>query len=132
MQEIIKNRRGVHAKMAAKKVTKKTTKTTKATAKPAAKKVTKKTATKTVAKQVTFKFIRPESSAVSVVGDFNSWNPEKNVMKKTKSGEYSARLSLKPGRYNYKYLASDGWYTDPQADLVCDEQGNQNSLVVVA
>ncbi|MFC1596047.1 glycogen-binding domain-containing protein [Candidatus Margulisiibacteriota bacterium] len=110
--------------MAVKKTTKTTTK---------AKPTTKKTNGKNTDKQVTFKWQNSEISAVSLVGDFNNWNPKKNTMKKAKSGTHSAKVSLKPGRYAYKFLDENGsWHTDPNAECVWDENGNQNSYIEVA
>jgi len=103
----------------------------KKTVKPAKKTVAKRNG-KSLTKQVTFKYFNSDASTVSVVGDFNSWNPDKNVMKQAKNGEYSTKVTLSPGRYAYKYLSSNGWDTDPNAECVWDENGNQNSLLVIA
>jgi 1,4-alpha-glucan branching enzyme len=91
----------------------------------------KKTNGKVSPKDITFKFLNPACSSVSLVGDFNNWKPGKLRMKKVKKGEFVTKLSLKPGRYTYKYLTDQGWFTDPNADFVYDSMGNQNSMVAV-
>ena len=76
--------------------------------------------------------MNPKASKVSLVGDFNGWDPKKTKMTKKGKGEFIAQLSLKPGRYTYKYLTESGWYTDPNAQVISDSMGNQNSLVTVS
>lgn len=104
-----------------------------ATSKTVAKKaVTKKTtATKTLSKEVSFKFLNKQASKVSLVGDFNGWDPKKNIMKPVKKGEFSTKVKVKPGRYNFKYFTDQGWYIDPKAESVYDSMGNQNSVLEV-
>ena len=57
----------------------------------------------------------PSSSRVTVVGDFNDWDPRASPMMPGGSpGTWSIRLSLPPGRYRYSFLV-DGtrWVRDP-------------------
>ncbi len=45
-----------------------------------------------------------EASSVSVVGDWNGWNPETNPMQKLPDGSWVAEISLHAGRtINYSY-----------------------------
>ncbi|MFA5928195.1 MAG: glycogen-binding domain-containing protein [Candidatus Margulisiibacteriota bacterium] len=108
--------------------------------KKAVKKTVAKTATKTPVKNsngknslksISVKFFNPDISSVSLVGDFNDWDPTKTKMKKNSNGEYVASIKLKPGSYAYKFLTSNGWITDPCAECVEDSLGNQNSLLIV-
>lgn len=52
----------------------------------------------------------PNARAVSVVGDFNGWNPSKNPMRRHKTGVFSAFIrGLKDGdNYKYHITGSDG------------------------
>ena len=55
----------------------------------------------------------------SVVGEFNNWNAEANVLEKNKkTGLHSADIELEAGReYRFRYVV-DGktWLNDPEAD----------------
>lgn len=67
------------------------------------------------ARPVRFELVAPASSRVSVVGDFNDWDPQASpMMRAGQRGTWSVRLSLPPGRYRYTFLV-DGkrWVRDP-------------------
>jgi hypothetical protein len=67
------------------------------------------------AKPVQFQLVAPASTRVSVVGDFNDWDPQASPMARaSERGPWSVRLSLPPGRYRYTFLV-DGkrWVQDP-------------------
>jgi hypothetical protein len=67
------------------------------------------------AKPVRFQLVAPASTRVSVVGDFNDWDPQASPMVRANArGPWSVRLSLPPGRYRYTFLV-DGkrWVPDP-------------------
>jgi len=68
--------------------------------------------------RVTFKVPRDwAEQEVSVVGDFNDWDPEANKMEK-KDGQWETLLRLKPNReYKFKYLLDgEDWQNDNDAD----------------
>ncbi len=56
---------------------------------------------------------------VSLVGDFNEWNPDANKFAETeKNGDYSVTIELPAGKkYQFRYLA-DGvhWFNEEEAD----------------
>jgi 1,4-alpha-glucan branching enzyme len=58
------------------------------------------------------------AESLSLVGDFNDWNPEAAPMRKLKNGTFSVELELEPGSaYRFRYRAGDGrWINDPEAD----------------
>jgi hypothetical protein len=67
------------------------------------------------AKPVRFQLVAPASTRVSIVGDFNDWDPQASPMARANArGPWSVRLSLPPGRYRYTFLV-DGkrWVQDP-------------------
>ena len=71
---------------------------------------------------------------VSVLGDFNDWDPLAHPLKKRRNGTLSATVELPVGQaVRFKYLASDGlWFCDPVADTVMnDEYHTVDSLLVV-
>ena len=64
---------------------------------------------------VRFTLQAPASSRVTVVGDFNDWDPKASPMVPGgRPGSWSIRLTLPPGRYRYSFLV-DGkrWMPDP-------------------
>ncbi|MFC1838508.1 isoamylase early set domain-containing protein [Thermodesulfobacteriota bacterium] len=71
---------------------------------------------------------------ISLCGEFNDWNPQKNKMTKRKNGRWSTTISLMAGRkYRYKYLM-DGksWENDWNADAYQrNELGSEDSVVKV-
>jgi 1,4-alpha-glucan branching enzyme len=69
---------------------------------------------------------------VSLCGEFNEWDPEKNPLKKSKDGSFSITISLKPGRsYRYRYLVDgERWENDWSADeYLPNEFGSDDSVV---
>jgi predicted flap endonuclease-1-like 5' DNA nuclease len=66
---------------------------------------------------VTFTLLTEE--AVSVVGDFNGWDPHANPLPLSDSGKRSTTIELGPGRYAFRYLADGGrFFDDPEADFL--------------
>jgi 1,4-alpha-glucan branching enzyme len=56
---------------------------------------------------------------VSVVGDFNSWEPGRHEMVRRRNGTRSVSIVLPPGEYRFRYLATTGvWLDDETADHV--------------
>jgi 1,4-alpha-glucan branching enzyme len=71
---------------------------------------------------------------VSVLGDFNGWDPHAHPLKKRSNGTRSAVVEVPAGQQvRFKYLASGGeWFCDPDADTVVhDEYHTLDSLLVV-
>ena len=72
------------------------------------------------------------ASEVSVVGDFNNWDPKQHPMYALKKGGFSACIDLVPGqRYEFRYVL-DGhiWINEAEADeLVATPFGSENSVL---
>ncbi len=71
---------------------------------------------------------------VSVVGDFNGWDPLATPLRKRSNGTRSARVDLADtGVTRFKYLADGGeWFNDPEAhDFEVNEYGEVNSVIDV-
>lgn len=64
-------------------------------------------------KLVEFAIYLPEVENLSIVGNFNHWNPEHDLLVKGEDGIFRLRLRLKPGEYVYKYVADGRWMVDP-------------------
>ncbi|MEZ4829550.1 MAG: isoamylase early set domain-containing protein [Bacteroidia bacterium] len=75
------------------------------------------------------------ADSVSVVGEFNEWNPSAAPMKASKSGEFSTTLELEQGtEYQFRYLINGkDWTNDNEADnLSLHLYGDaQNSVIVL-
>ena len=73
-----------------------------------------------------------EAKKVSVVGQFNDWDPSANPLRKRK-GVWQATLKLEQGReYQYRYFVNnEEWYNDFEADkYVPNNVDGDNSVVV--
>ena len=70
---------------------------------------------------------------VSVLGDFNGWDPMAHPLKKRSNGTRSATIEVSPGQaLRFKYLAADGtWFCDPDTDTVGNDFHTVDSLLVV-
>ena len=86
--------------------------------------------------QVTFRLphaAAPDAQQVSVVGDFNNWDPEAHPLKKLKNGDFTAKINLQSGRdYQFRYwIDLQRWENDWQADrYVPNPSGDSDNSVV--
>ena len=73
---------------------------------------------------------RPDAKQVYLTGDFNQWDPKKQRMSKYRDGSFRARIFLKPGTYQYKFVADGVWLNDPESqEQAKNAFGTVNSLV---
>lgn len=83
---------------------------------------------------VQFVLVAPAASRVSLVGDFNDWDPGAAPMRQSRSpGVWSVVVPLEPGRHLYAFLV-DGrrWEPDPSAPRDPeDDFGPGNSVILV-
>ncbi|SHN45573.1 isoamylase early set domain-containing protein [Cryptosporangium aurantiacum] len=62
--------------------------------------------------------------SVSVVGDFNGWQPGKHELTPRRNGMRSVTLTLPTGVHRFRYLGTGGvWLDDAEADRI-DAQGS--------
>ena len=83
---------------------------------------------------VKFVVLAPQASSVSVVGDFNGWDPAKTKMERAANGGlWTVTLPLSAGRHLYAYLVDGStWVTDPGAPVAPDDGfGHSNSVRIV-
>ena len=86
-----------------------------------------------MAKPVNFFLTAPQARSVSVIGDFNQWNPAANPMQRRIDGAWFAQISLTHGHHQYQFLVDGRRQTDPQAmGAARDEHGEKVSLVAVS
>ena len=79
-----------------------------------------------------FVFVAPHAASVSLVGDFNDWDPARSPMQ-TAQGVWATALQLAPGRYRYAFLVNGvEWRADPAAPVAKDDEfGTPSSVVTV-
>ncbi len=95
---------------------------------------TKKSKTKGKAptRKVRFEFLAPEARDVWLAGNFNNWDSSANPMEKDEKGIWKTTVSLRPGRYEYRFLKDGNWHNDPAcSNSVLNEFGSANCLKVV-
>ncbi|MCB0472060.1 MAG: isoamylase early set domain-containing protein [Flavobacteriaceae bacterium] len=84
--------------------------------------------------KVTFKVDEPDAKKVSVVGDFNKWKANADVLKKLKDGTFKGTIDLeKDNSYQFRYIVDGLYKNDEQADgyVWNDFAGTDNSLLKV-
>jgi 1,4-alpha-glucan branching enzyme len=83
---------------------------------------------------VQFVLVAPTARAVTLVGDFNDWDPAATPLSRTASGgAWSAAIELRAGRHRYAFVV-DGvrWIADPTAPPAPDDDfGSPASVVTV-
>lgn len=80
-------------------------------------------------RKVDFELMAPEAKKVLLAGDFNSWDEDGIALKKSRGGLWKTSLSLKPGRYEYKFIVDGQWWLDPaNIDTINNTYGSLNSL----
>jgi len=82
--------------------------------------------------EVEFSFSAPKARKVCIAGKFNDWNMTAMPMKKNADGTWKIKLTLSPGRYEYKYVVDGMWAQDmPCAETVPNPFGTYNCLIGV-
>ena len=67
---------------------------------------------------------------VSVLGDFNGWDPLAHPLRKRSNGTRSATIEVRPGQaLRFKYLAADGtWFCDPETETITNDFDTSDSI----
>jgi hypothetical protein len=83
---------------------------------------------------VRFVFVAPYASRVSLVGDFNGWNPSAMPMRRSADGRaWLLDVPLPPGRHVYAFVVDGDLAPDPSAPRAGDEDfGVPSSVVLVS
>lgn len=75
----------------------------------------------------------PHAEAVSLVGDFNGWNPLANPMGLDASGSWTAQIELHHGHHQYLFLVDGEPMLDPKGyGFARNERGERVSLIAVS
>ena len=82
---------------------------------------------------VRFVFVAPNARRVSVVGDFNRWNPSAMPMRRSADGRaWLLDIPLTPGRHVYSFSVDGDLAPDPAAPQSGDDDfGVPSSVVLV-
>ena len=89
--------------------------------------------TKPVCK-VTFSLDAKDADSVSVIGDFNEWNPIAGGLNKQKNGFFKGTFDLnKDASYEFKYVIDGTFVNEPGADSFKwnDFAGAENSVLAL-
>jgi len=83
---------------------------------------------------VIFSYYDPVARDVQIAGDFSDWKPLSSLpVKQGKEHVWKVKLSLNPGRYQYKYIVDGQWIIDPNnSDVETNEEGVSNSALRVS
>jgi len=74
-----------------------------------------------------------QAKTVSLVGDFNGWNPAVNRMKQMPDRSWLITVELKHGHHRYAFLVDGVFTLDPQAQGIArNDKGERVSLVPVS
>ena len=75
----------------------------------------------------------PNAKRVSLVGDFNGWDPTTTPMRRSADGRWTASVPLGLGSYTYAFVVNDTlWIADPAAPRAPrSEFGSAGSVLVV-
>ena len=80
-------------------------------------------------KPTEFKLYAPQARKVSVAGSFNNWDTKSLSAKKDTKGNWCVKVSLKPGRHEYKFLVDGSWWNDTKCNsCVANSFGSQNCV----
>lgn len=75
----------------------------------------------------------PLAQSVSLVGDFNQWNPTLHPMKQMPDKAWLVTAELKHGHHRYAFWVAGHLLLDPQAQgITRNDQGERVSLVPVS
>lgn len=81
---------------------------------------------------VEFRIYSPNASYVSVAGDFNSWNPENDMLRQGRDSIWRVKVQLPKGKYRYKYIIDGKWIPDTyNPQTASDELGTVCSLIKI-
>lgn len=81
---------------------------------------------------VEFRIFRPGAKYISLVGDFNNWNPENDILQKGENGVWSIKKYIPSGSYLYRYIIDGFWVQDTyNPETASDISGDLCSVIKV-
>ena len=89
-------------------------------------------ARKTV-KPVNFVCLAPGAQRVTLIGDFNDWDPNAHPLKRRVDGSWCLQITLGHGHHHYQFLVDGKPTLDPRAQGIArNEQNEKVSLLAVS
>ena len=80
-----------------------------------------------------FLLLAPQARQVSVIGEFNNWQPNAHPMKRQPDGGWTAQIPLNHGHHQYLFLVDGEKKLDPRAQGIArNEQNEKVSLIAVS
>jgi 1,4-alpha-glucan branching enzyme len=75
----------------------------------------------------------PQAQSVSLVGDFNQWNPASHPMKQMPDKAWALMVELKHGHHRYAFLVDGQLTLDPRGQGITRNDKNERvSLIPVS
>lgn len=88
---------------------------------------------KNVVKPVVFRFLGEKVQKVTVMGDFNDWDPESHPLEQQFDGSWRGEISLAHGHHHYLFCVDGKPTLDPKAQgLARNERGEKVCLLSVS
>lgn len=72
----------------------------------------------------------PHAQSVSLVGDFNAWNPTVHPMKQGPDKAWTIAVELKHGHHRYAFLVDGALTLDPRAQGVTRNDKNERVCLI--
>ncbi len=85
---------------------------------------------KKMAKPINFVCLAPEARRVTLIGDFNDWDPNAFPMRKQPDGNWSLQIPLNHGHHHYQFLIDGKPTLDPRAQGVGRNESDQKVSIV--
>lgn len=84
-------------------------------------------------KPTNFMVLAPEAREVSVIGDFNGWQPGANPLQRQPDGGWVAQIPLHHGHHQYVFLVDGEPKLDPRGQGIARNERNERvSLIAVS
>jgi len=82
---------------------------------------------------IVFEYFDPSATVVTLVGDFNKWDPKARPLKRDAGRLWKVTVRLEPGIYQYKFMVNgERWEEDPlNLHRALNEHGTYNSIRTV-
>lgn len=79
-----------------------------------------------------FKISAPKAKKVNLAGSFNNWDNRGISAKKDIKGNWTVKVNLVPGKYEYKFFIDGNWINDPHCNrCIANNFGTQNCVIEI-